>query len=105
MPFIGITKKGFSIFLAFCGLSLDSWFSLYAKASSANLLNLFVDMGGGFLSVSGIGRRVVNIRILVSGGTRLIGTELVQALISQGHQITILSRRATKELTTIQGVT
>jgi len=62
-------------------------------------------MGGGFLSVLGIGRRVVNIRILVSGGTGLVGTELVQALISQGNQVTILSRRVATELTKIQGVT
>ena len=62
-------------------------------------------MGVGLLSVLGIGRRVVNIRILVSGGTGLIGNILVKALISQGNQITILSRRVGTELTKIQGVT
>jgi len=48
---------------------------------------------------------VVNIRIMVSGGTGLVGNILVQALISQGHKVTILSRRFATELTKIQGVT
>ena len=48
---------------------------------------------------------MVNIRIMVSGGTGLVGNILVQALISQGHKVTILSRRFATELTKIQGVT
>jgi len=42
---------------------------------------------------------------MVSGGTGLVGNILVQALISQGHKVTILSRRFATELTKIQGVT
>lgn len=35
-------------------------------------------------------------RILITGGTGLIGTQLVQALVMHSHQVTVLSRSPQK---------